>query len=102
MREGELRASAICGVCNEKIGTSGLPFFWRINACRHAVKFDAINRLQGLTMFYQGNPVIASVMSGDEDLTEIILSFEFSVCETCAAEKRFSLLELSALGGGDQ
>ena len=54
MKEKELRERTTCAVCRRKIGHTGLPLFWTVKIERHGVDVKAVNRQQGLAMFFGG------------------------------------------------
>ena len=87
MKEQELREIATCAMCGQKIGHTGLPLFWRVRIERYALKIDAIQRQQGLTMMLGGQATLAAVMGSYEDMAEKILSKEITVCEECAMKQ---------------
>lgn len=87
MKEKELREVAICAMCENKIGHTGLPLFWRVRIRRYGLKTDAIKRQQGLTMMLDGHALLAQVMGPDEDMAEKILETEITVCEKCAMDQ---------------
>ena len=95
MKEQELREFAICAICGEKIGHTGLPLFWRVRIRRYGMKLDAVQRQQGLTMFLGGHAELAAVMGPNEDMAEQISEIEITVCESCATEKRLPVAALA-------
>ena len=84
----ELRKFANCGVCDNKILSSGIPMFWRVTLERFGVEMKAVDRQQGLTMFMGGSALLANVMGADEEMTTSMLDqpIRFTVCEKCAGE----------------
>ena len=98
MKEKELRENAVCSVCKQKIGKSGLPVFWRVTVERHGIKADAVQRQTGLGMML-GNPYLASVMGPDEEMTIPLMdTVKLTVCESCCT-KSVCVAELAELGG---
>jgi len=87
MREKELREFCTCSVCNEKIGQKKLPVLWKLKAERHGIKFDAIQRQQGLTMMLGGHAAIAAAMSPNEPMTIGLSSKTIMVCDECMLER---------------
>lgn len=87
MKEKELRESSTCGICNKKIGASGVPLFYRVRIQRYGLKFDALNRQQGLAMMLGGNGFLAGMMGPDEDMAEKISDIEVTVCEDCSTKQ---------------
>lgn len=85
MKEKELREAATCGLCNEKIGKSGLPLFMRVSVKRYGLKADALRRQTGFGML-MGNGALAQIMGPNEDMAEIISENTVTVCETCGLE----------------
>jgi len=86
MREKELRESAICNICDNKIMACGMPLFWKMKIERHGIKADAVQRQQGLTMILGGHAPLAAAMGPDEEMTEILLKKNITVCEDCASK----------------
>ncbi len=95
MKEKELREIANCALCGKGIGHTRLPLFWRVRIERYAVKMDAVQRQQGLTMMLGGHATLAGVMGPNEDMAEQMSSVEITVCETCAVEKRLPVAALA-------
>lgn len=96
MKESELREAATCGLCNKKIGQSGVPLFMRVNVQRHGLLAPAIQRQQGLAMMLGGNGLLASVMGPNDNMTDIISENTITVCEICAQDNPilYQILEL--------
>lgn len=94
MKEAELRKHAVCSLCRQKIGVSGLPLFWRVTIERFGVHLDRIRRQDGLTALLGGRAGLASVMGPDEDLAEPLMEkLVLTVCDPCAMrETRIALL----------
>jgi len=88
MKEEELRKIAKCAMCGKGIGHTKLPLFWRVRIQRYGLKMDALQRQQGLEMFFGGHVAIAQVMGADEDMAEEMSSIEITLCETCGTEKQ--------------
>jgi len=85
MKESELRALATCSVCGKKIGSCGLPMFWKVTIERFGLDAGAIQRQQGLGMMIGGQ--LAAVMGQNEDLaTPLMDPIAASVCELCAVK----------------
>lgn len=88
MKERELRAAAICGVCRQKFGSSGLPVFYRITIARYGVDRGPLMRQTALEMMMGGHVDLAQALSPDEDMTVTLQEpATITVCETCAAER---------------
>jgi hypothetical protein len=92
MKEDELRKHSVCSICNKRIGNSGLPIFWTVKAERHGIDMKAVKRQDGLSQ-YMGHPSLARVLGPDEEMTLLMGTFEATVCETCAAEKLYWIME---------
>lgn len=85
MKEKELREHAVCSICTEKIGHTGLPIFWTVVIERHGVDLNAARRQDGLAMMI--GEALASVMCHDEEMTQTLLGpINLTVCEECALE----------------
>jgi hypothetical protein len=97
MKEEDLRKSAVCLVCGKPFGSTGLPLFYRVKIERHAVDMKAVQRQQGLAMMLGGNGMLAPVMGPDEDMTDVLSSYEFTVCEDCST-KQICIAELAERG----
>lgn len=94
MKEKELRASAVCAICLQKIGSSGFMFY-RLSIERHGVDLNAIKRKSGLENFL-GSPALAAVMGPDEDMTIPLMDkITITVCEGCA-DQPITVHELAA------
>lgn len=88
MKETELRQHAVCSMCKNKIGASGLPMFWTLKIERHGVKLDALQRQTGLTALLGGNAKLAQVMGADEEMTVPMMEpVNLTVCEDCCTEQ---------------
>ena len=84
MKEQELRDSAECAVCRQKIGHTGLPLFWRVTIERFGVDLNALRRQDGLAMML-GSHVLASVFGTDEEMTVPMMEpVKITICENCA------------------
>ena len=82
MHETELRESATCALCGERIGT-GLPLFWRVRIERHGIDMAAVQRQSGLALLL-GNAYLALAMGPDEEMTIPLMEpITFTVCESC-------------------
>ncbi len=86
MKRAELLKHTKCDVCHQKIGSSGLPLFWRVRVERFGVDLKAVQRQDGLGAFL-GHHGIAAVMGPDEDMARQILDVTLTVCEPCAMEQ---------------
>lgn len=84
MKEEKLREISECNICHKKIGSTGIPLFWRVKLVRYGLKHNAIKRQQGLGIMI--GPELAMVMGPDENMTEEMSSKEITVCENCAGE----------------
>ncbi len=91
----ELRKISVCGLCNKKIGKSGLPLFMRVNVKRYGLNMQAVQRQQGLGMLLGGHGMLAQVMGSDDDMADIISENTITVCETCAPKNHllYEILE---------
>lgn len=88
MKEKELRQFAVCGLCNRKIGATGLPLFYRVTVERFGIDLKAIQRQQGLTMMLGGHAEIAAAMGPDEELALPLMEpVRFAVCEDCSTKQ---------------
>lgn len=95
MKEAELRAHATCNLCGKKVLHTGLPLFWRVKIERFGINKPAVDRLQGMTMFFGGNAGLASVMGADEDLASPVMDAKtITVCEDCATGKALPIAAL--------
>lgn len=98
MKEAELRKHTTCNLCGEKIGKSGLPFFWRVNIERFGVDVRAAQRQDGLAAFL-GSSMLANVMGPGEDMAKPVMDpITITVCEFCAMQDRSSLLMMAEAG----
>lgn len=86
MKRDELLQHTTCDLCNRKIGSSGLPLFWRLRVERFGIDMQAVRRQDGLGAFL-GHHGIAAVMGPDEDMAKQILDATLTVCEPCAMDK---------------
>lgn len=86
MKEKELRECEDCNLCNEKIGKSGIPMFWRVKIERHGLDLNALERQTGLAMSMGKNMApLAQIMGPDEEMTMPMMDpVTITVCETCA------------------
>lgn len=83
MKESELRKHAVCTVCAEKIGHTGLPLFWRVTVERFGIDMQAARRQTGLGMMLGAS--LAAVMGPDEDMAQAIGDpAVLTMCEHCA------------------
>jgi|SRR3990167_9810439 len=90
MREIELREHAKCSICNNLIGSTGLPLFWVVKVERHGIRMGAICRQDGLAALLNGNSYLAQVMGADEEMTQSLMGpITLTVCEACAMENIF-------------
>jgi len=83
MKENELRKHAVCSKCGNKIGHTGLPFFWVVKVSQYGIKIDALRRNAGLTMFL-GSTELANVMGTNEGMAEQIQTINITLCQNCA------------------
>ena len=87
MKEDELRDNAICNLCGQPIGKSGLPLFWRVTVERFGLNLTALQRQQGLAMIL-GSASLARVMGADEDLAISMMEpAKITVCESCCTNE---------------
>ena len=85
MKEKELREHAICSMCGQKIGASGLPTFWTVAIKRYVIDLAAAQRQQGLGLMIGG--ALAMHMGPDEDLAKDIGEpATLTVCANCVAD----------------
>lgn len=85
MKEKQLREHAVCSICRELIGNSGLPLFWTVTVERHSIRMDAVRRQNGLAWILGGSIRLAMAMGIDEEMTLTMLGpLALTVCETCA------------------
>lgn len=101
MKEKELREAAICGICGDPIGKSGLPMFLRVTVKRYGLEHAALQRQQGLTMMLGGEAALASVMGPDQDLATLLDERTITVCEAKCAQTHPLFYEV-LLGGDDE
>ncbi len=88
MKEKELRKHGTCILCRKGIMSGGVPFFYRVTIERFVLKFDALQRQQGLTMMLGGSAALAAVMGPDEDMTMPLMEpLVLTVCENCSTER---------------
>jgi len=92
IHEKELRELCTCMICKEKIGRKPLPCFWKVRMERHFLDMNAVNRLQGLSMF-MGSAQLASVMGPDEPLSKGMGLNVGMICDECIMERLPELLE---------
>ena len=94
MKERELRQHATCSLCNQAIGHTRLPLFWRVKIERFGIDLTAVQRQQGLGLMIGG--ALAMVMGPDEDLaTPVMDPVTLTVCETCAVDRDLPVAALS-------
>ena len=87
MKEQELRAHASCSLCKQKIGTGGLPLFYRLTIERFGVDLHAVSRQTGLAMMLGGYADLARVMGPDEEMARPLMpTLTLVVCEACAGD----------------
>lgn len=96
VKENELRKHANCSVCGNPIGHSGLPLFWTAKIKRHGILMKAVRRQDGLAAFFGGNSGLAQVMGPDEEMTEILMDVELTLCENCAMKNDLIISALNA------
>ncbi len=84
MKEDELREAAICGLCENGIGGSKVPFFMRVTIKRYGLNARSLMGQQGLTMQLCGNGHLARIMGPNDDMAEIIDENTITVCYNCA------------------
>ena len=102
MKEKELRECAVCAACGNKIGSSGLPVFYRLTLARYGVDGKAMQRQTGLEMMMGGCVALAQVLGPDEDMTMTLLEpFTITVCETCST-KPIMVAEFAEMGPGQE
>jgi hypothetical protein len=86
MKEAELRKHATCDLCNQQIGHTGLPLFWRVTVERFGIDMHAVRRQTGLGM--QIGAALAAVMGPDESMAQALMGpVVLTACETCAMER---------------
>lgn len=86
MKERELREHAKCSRCKNRIGHTGLPLFWSVSIQRHGIKAGPLQRQAGLTALLGGSAALAMAMGADEDMTEVLVNEDITLCENCAME----------------
>lgn len=85
MKEMQLRRYATCSLCDQKIGHSGLPIFYRVSVEQYMVDLAAVQRQSGLTSLLGGSAELALAMGADEDIARRVGEpVWLSVCMTCA------------------
>ena len=84
MKEKELREVCQCSKCDQAIGATGVPLFYRASLTTYALDLGALQRQQGLGM--QIGAAMASVLGPDEHLAKEFASEDISLCQTCAIE----------------
>lgn len=85
MKEQELRKHTTCCLCQKKLGQTGTPLFWTLEAKRYILDLAALERQQGLAMQLGGNGLLAHHMGPNEDLAKPIMQpAALTVCEPCA------------------
>jgi hypothetical protein len=83
MKETELRKHAVCNLCGNKVGATGLPLFWRVTVERFGMDMRAMQRQTGLAMMV-GHAGIAQMMGPDEDMAKPMMDpAVITVCENC-------------------
>ena len=92
MKEEELRKHCTCRICKEKIGQKVIPCLWKIHAERHVIDGRAIKAHAGLEAIV-GSPMIASVMSPNQDMTQCMSSMDVMICDECIIERLPELLD---------
>ncbi len=99
MKRAELLKHTMCDVCHQRIGSSGLPLFWRVRVERFGIDLKAVKRQDGLGAFMGHG--IAAVMGPDEDMATQILDVTLTVCEPCAMEQPVTAVAMgiAELGG---
>jgi hypothetical protein len=102
MKEQELREHAVCALCRQKIGWTGLPLFWTATIARHGVKMDVVARQDGLATFLgdrtrgrSAEPVLARIMGPDEDMTTELMRHTITLCELCATSNPIPMAALA-------
>ena|SRR3990167_324871 len=96
MKEEELRKYAVCGLCQQKIGASSFPTFYRVTLERFMLDPGAIQRQTGLTMMLGGSARLAQVMGTDEEMTHSVMDKEsFAVCEDCSTSKNYCVAAMA-------
>lgn len=60
--------------------------FYRVKVERHILDLGALQRQSGLAVVLGGNGRLAHVMGPDEDMTNVIETVEFTICENCSTE----------------
>lgn len=95
MKERELREHAVCTLCGERIGHTGLPMFWTVKITRWGLDHGALERQTGREMAMGGHVLLAQLMGPNEDMAKPIMDeVEITVCETCATEERRPLMAM--------
>lgn len=94
MKEAELRKHAVCDICRQPIGHTGLPLFWRVTVERFGIDLRAVRRQDGLTAMLGGNAMIAQHMGANEDMAKSLMTVVLTVCESCAMEQSLTTTAL--------
>jgi hypothetical protein len=83
MKESELRKHADCNLCGDKIGSTGLPFFYVVSIERFGIDLQAVRRQTGFGMMMGAQ--LAMVMGPDEDMAKPLMEKQvITVCENCS------------------
>lgn len=99
MKERELREHAVCSLCGEKIGHSGLPIFCRVTVEQFSINLNAVQRQTGLAMTL-GHAGLASVMGPDEEMAHEIDRITLTVCHQCAINGDTPIAALHEVASG--
>jgi hypothetical protein len=100
MKEAELRKRAVCGVCDKKIGESGVPLFYVVRIERHGLNIPVLRRQHGFGIAFGAG--LAQMMGADEDMTVLITEpLEMTVCERCSTDVS-CVAELAVLADAQQ
>lgn len=84
MKEKDLREHAVCSICGELIGNSGLPLFWTATVEQHGIRMDVARRQSAFAEML-GNARVAAAMGADEEMTLTMLGpLSLTVCFSCA------------------
>jgi hypothetical protein len=86
MNEKELRDASTCGICGKKIGSSGVPMFFRVSIQRFALNLAACQRQHGLELMLGAQ--LGQIMGPGESLADPLAeAHEFTICNDCCAHQ---------------
>lgn len=86
MNERYLRKHAVCSLCEEPIGHTGLPLFWRVTVERFGLDMRAVQQQDGLAAMLN-SPALAQIMGPDREMAKAMMDpVVLTVCELCASK----------------